>query len=280
MSAPGAAGSPPPRSALRYAVVGADVSRSLSPRLHHALAAAEGVALTYAACSIPDAADLAGELRALFASGLAGVNVTIPYKAAALAFADRASPRAARLGVANCLARAADGAIEAHNTDAPALEHVLAPHVRAGDRVQLWGAGGAARAVVDALEALRVGAIVVSARRRDQAEALCATLAPRVPVEIVGLSPDPAAQVSISALPGAAWGDPGLVLGPARFALDLAYAPPGEATPLVARARAAGIVAADGLGMLVEQAALSQAIWRGVDLARARSVMRAAVGLD
>ncbi len=126
----------------RYGVVGWPVSHSRSPAMHRALG------LDYQLLPVPpDRAEAV--LRALPASGFAGVNVTIPHKAAALAVADEASDAATAIGAANTLIYRADGTIYADNTDAPGLLATL--EGRPQRTAVVLGAGGSARAVVWAL---------------------------------------------------------------------------------------------------------------------------------
>lgn len=261
------------------AVLGRDVSRSRSPELHARAASALGLDIAYVPVSCPDEAAFRRAVDALRVLGARGANVTIPYKRVALAAATTITARARAIGAANTLSFEAEGEIEADNTDAPALLEVL----RAGpperlERVMVLGAGGAARAAVWALVEAGAPAVVVCARDPSRAGAL-AEMAPRV-VSAAALGSAPATTLALSTLPG----DPALAARAleewirAPAVLDLAYGPPGHPSPLVAAARAHGLVAEDGLAMLIGQAALSLARWTGADAEAIRAAM--APGFD
>jgi shikimate dehydrogenase len=207
-------------------------------------------------------------VRALHGAGLAGANVTVPHKEAALALATEATDTARAIGAANTLTFADGGAIAADNTDAPGLLAAL-PAPVAGRRVLVLGAGGSARAAV---YALRDAEVTILNRTRARAEELAAQLGARVvdapePAGLlvnctsVGLD-DPDALP----LPAAALDDVGAVV-------DLVYRAGG--TALVRAARERGLPTADGLEVLVQQGARSLEIWTG--RAAPVDVMRAAV---
>lgn len=246
------------------AVLGRDVSGSRSPELHARAAAALGLDVAYVPVSCADAAHFDRAVLALSTLGARGANVTIPYKTRALDQATVVSPLAELLGAANVLTFEADGTVSADNTDAPALVDVLRSYAPpALERVVVLGAGGAARAAVWALGQAGAHEVVVCAREPSRAEALRG-LAPRTRAS--GLGPVEASLV-VSSLPGdAALAEAALdawIRAPA--VLDLAYGPPGRPSVLVAQARGRGLVAEDGLAMLVGQAALSLAAWTGAD---------------
>ena len=117
------------------------------PRLFRWLAGRLGLGLGYEAVRVPSGA-LASVLEEARAGRWDGLSVTIPHKQDALVLADRADPRATRTGAANCLVRAPDGRLVAHNTDVEGVTAALAQHgcSLAGSAVLLLGAGGAARA--------------------------------------------------------------------------------------------------------------------------------------
>ena len=114
-----------PMPAARFAVFGHPIAHSLSPRLHALFAAQAGVALEYVAIDAAPAA-FARSVRAFFATGGRGANVTLPHKGAAFELADERTPAARRLGVANVLTRFADGRIEADSNDGAGSACVLA----------------------------------------------------------------------------------------------------------------------------------------------------------
>jgi len=242
------------------ALLGWPVAHSLSPQLHAAAIADAGLDLAYLAFGVPPEA-LEAAVAGLGALGALGANVTVPHKSAVLALADEVAPDAAAVGAANTLTWR-DGRLVADNTDLPGLQVVLADlGVEAGDGVVLCGAGGAARAAAVALG--RAGTRVEVVGRRPEA----VTGVQEVLVAAGG-SAGPVARprLLVNATPLGLHGEAPparlLALGPGQIALDLVYG--REPTPFVRAARAAGATAADGLGLLVAQAALSFAIWTGV----------------
>ena len=259
-----------------YAVLGRDVSRSLSPSLHTRAARALSVDLRYGARSCPTEADFLAALDDLRRGALDGANVTIPYKEAAARAASVLDPIAAEIGAVNCLTRSA-GALSGSNTDAPALLHLFgAPPPGALDRVQILGSGGAARAAAWALREAGAGSIRLSAR--DPARAL--EVARIAGAEVGPLAPLEGATLVVSALPP----DPGLAarameqwiaVADRPQIYDLAYGAltMASTTPLIALARARSLVGTDGLAMLVEQAARAFATWTGIPLPEVRIAM-------
>jgi shikimate dehydrogenase len=215
-------------------------------------------------------------VAALPAAGFAGVNVTIPHKAAALALADEATPAAAAIGAANTLTFA-DGRIRADNTDAPGFLAALpAGFEVAGRRALVLGAGGSARAIVWALRQAGAADVAIWNRTPERARALAEELGGR-PVErfegadivvnctSVGLH-DPGA--TFKALPLEADS-----VGVGSLVVDLVYRDGGTRLLEAARARGASVV--DGLEILVAQGAASFEGWTGTTAPR--QAMRAAV---
>ncbi len=260
------------------AVLGRDVSRSLSPLLHAAAASACHLEIAYVPVSCPDTDCFHGAVAALRTLGAIGCNVTIPYKHEALALSAHASTTAQEIGAVNTLTFSDDGRIQGDNTDGPGLMRVLEA-LPAGQlaRVQILGAGGAARAA--AWAASRAGATEIHVCARRNAEQVATTGA-----HAHGLGRIKGATLVVSALPGertlakkilSTWIDE-----PSRpYVLDLAYGDLETESPLALGARAAGLPAADGRGMLVEQAALALALWTGGEVSRIRAAMRRVAGL-
>lgn len=257
------------------AVLGRDVSRSLSPQLHGAAAEALGLDVAYVPVSCASEAHFDEAVLALQVLGARGANVTIPYKDRALALASELSDAARAMAAVNTFTFEGGGRILGDNTDGPGLAAVLAA-LPAGTlaRVQILGAGGAARAAAWALREVAAGEVRVSARRGGDA---CAAIAGGTSGP---LTPVPGATLVISSLPN----DPGLAtealaswidVGARPYVLDLAY---GGATPspLVQLAAGRGLAAQDGLAMLVEQAARALASWTGGEVSRILAVMREA----
>jgi len=256
------------RAVDRYAVVGNPVSHSLSPRIHAMFAAALGESIEYSKLEAPAGA-FAPTVRAFFAAGGRGLNVTLPFKVEALGLAGSASPRARLAGAANFLA-AYDGAIEADNTDGTGLVADLegnAGFVLAGRRILILGAGGAARGVIAPLLERAPRLLVVANRTLERARELEARFASLGPIRAAGLDAIPRERFDLvlNATSTSVHGEPMPIpreaMAPGALAYDMAYGAPARA--FVAAARAAGFAGRDGLGMLVEQAAESFQLWRG-----------------
>jgi shikimate dehydrogenase len=249
---------------IRAAVIGSDVSKSRSPAIHNAAFRALGIDGEYGAISVAPAGfdALIADVRA---RGYRYLNVTIPHKAAAFAIADVHGPEARVSGAVNTLLFE-DAGIRGENTDGAGLLAALADLgvAAAGSVVVMAGAGGAAAGAVEALT--RAGAEVrLVARRPEIAEELRGRLhdAQRGRVATSAWRGDGLARaldgatVLVSAVPAAAWNDPAAAAGLAALSagaavLEMAY---GAGTPLAAAVRARTDRYADGLGMLVHQAA-------------------------
>ena len=258
----------------RYAVIGHPIAHSKSPLIHGLFAQATGQDMTYEAIDGGAAPDgFARAVQAFRAAGGRGLNVTLPFKLAALQLADEASVDARLAGAANTLVF--EGAhARAHNTDGLGLvrdiEHNLGTPLR-GRRVLLLGAGGATRGVVLPLARAGAARILVANRTADKARALAHELAPHLGgVALAGCGLDALAgafdvvvNATSASLGGQAPAVPASAFAPGALAYDMVY---GKGlTPFLALAQSAGCArVADGLGMLVEQAAESFALWRGV----------------
>ena len=252
----------------RYVVIGNPIAHSLSPAIHALFARQTREEISYEKLLVPEA-EFATHARDFFASGGRGANVTLPFKGDAYRFADRRSVRADEAGAANFLA-ARDGRIEADNTDGAGLVADLTRNLRldlGGRAILLLGAGGAARGVIAPLLRLAPARLILANRTFERAAHLARALQPLGPVEACALADITAGpyDLVINATSSATRGEP-LALPPAAlhgagFAYDMAYG--SAALPFVESARARGIHASDGIGMLVEQAAESFALWRG-----------------
>lgn len=250
-----------------YAVIGHPVAHSLSPRIHAMFARQTGQQLDYAAIEAP----LDGFTELVRASrDLAGANVTVPFKAEAAALADHLDPPAARAGSVNTLRREPDGSLSGFTTDGPGLVRDLTANLGCelrGASVVLIGAGGAAAGVIETLCAAGVAQLCIANRTAARAEALAARFAPEWPVSAVALDALPAADLLVNAtsasLAGAVPALPDRVVCARTLAYDMMYA--AAPTPFLRWARERGArIRADGLGMLVEQAAEAFFLWRDV----------------
>ena len=259
----------------RYAVIGHPIAHSRSPRIHAAFAAAAGQRLAYDRIdAAPEAFE--GIVRDFFDDGGCGLNVTLPHKESAARLADRLTGRARLAGAVNTLARQPDGTLLGDNTDGAGLMADLARlgiAVR-GARVLVLGAGGATRGILGPMLEAQPATLVVANRTAARATALTAEFA-AVRGTVLGCGYDAlAAQTAAGpfdlvihatslGLQGEAPSLPHGIVGPGSVAYDLGYGA-GD-TPFVRWARAQGVIRAEqGLGMLIEQAAESFLLWRGV----------------
>jgi shikimate dehydrogenase len=261
----------------RYAVFGNPVGHSKSPRIHALFAAQTGQDISYEAIlagkdAFPAAVDAFIEKGEGFARG---ANVTVPFKEEAFRLATRRTPRAEAAGAVNTLSFDA-GVIIGDNTDGAGLVRDLKNSLGCdpgGRRILLLGAGGAARGVILPL-LLEDPAELVIANRTEETAARLALEFARLPGCAVGVKPDGmgfpglagrAFDLVINATSAGLSGDvlplPASVFAPHCVAYDMVY---GRVTPFMKQAQAAGTRVADGLGMLVEQAAEAFYIWRGV----------------
>jgi shikimate dehydrogenase len=248
------------------AVIGSPVSHSRSPGIHNAAFEALGLDWVYVALECPaGSAGLA--LDAMATLGLGGLSVTMPHKEDVARRLDDLDPLAARLGAVNCVARDGDGLV-GHNTDASGFPAWLdsAGHPLADAVVAVIGAGGAGRAVVaGALDAGAQRVLVVNRSAERSGEAIALDPSRCVAGDTADLR---SADVVVNATPVGMSGTPGLpvdlsLLRPDAVVADLVYDP--VETDLVRAARERGMVALDGLGMLVHQAVGAFRLWTGVE---------------
>ncbi|HYD56084.1 MAG TPA: shikimate dehydrogenase [Burkholderiales bacterium] len=247
----------------RYAVIGNPVAHSKSPGIHAEFARQCGHDLEYGRIEAP-LDGFAAAVTAFFAAGGKGLNVTLPFKEQAFALCRRTSQRARAAQAVNTLVFEDD--VYGDTTDGAGLVADLSRNLGvhlAGRRVLLMGAGGAARGVVASLLDSGVSTLVIANRTVDKARALAARFPPAQAAAYGDLQGDfdlvvnatsAGLQLEEIVLPHG-------VLNKRVLAYDMVY---GRRTPFLAQARQCGARTADGLGMLVEQAAESFEIWRGV----------------
>ncbi len=255
-------------------VLGWPVSHSLSPRLHGYWLQRYGIDGAYLPLGAPPAS-LEGVVRALVDLGFRGFNVTLPHKEPLLALCDEVTPEAHRIGAVNTVVIDGDR-LQGGNSDAFGFAENLCTEAAAwrpesGPAVVI-GAGGAARAVIAALQDLGVTEVRLANRTEARAADLAAALAApqRPPIRLVpwaereeaqagagvlvnttslGMAGQPALDLTLDALPAEA------------LVTDIVYAP--LETPLLAAARARGNPVVDGLGMLLHQARPGFEAWFG-----------------
>lgn len=258
----------------RYAVFGNPIAHSQSPRIHALFAAQTGQDMHYEALLAP----LDGFVAAVgtFAgSGGKGANVTVPFKEEAFRLATRLTPRAQAAGAVNTLSFS-DNTISGDNTDGAGLVTDLKANLGcdiAGKRILLLGAGGAARGVVLPLLQERPAAFTIANRTEEKAIRLAREFSGNFSgntrpmpeamgfAQLAGQQFDLVINATSTGLSASALPLPPQLFAPAALAYEMVY---GRETPFMRQARAAGARVADGLGMLVEQAAEAFFGWRGV----------------
>ncbi|MGE5643488.1 MAG: shikimate dehydrogenase [Byssovorax cruenta] len=273
---------------IKLGLVGYPLGHSLSPRIHDAAIQACGLEGDYSPFPIrlDDKQELKDVLSCVRSGEILGLNVTIPHKQNVIEYLDELTPTAKAIGAVNTIYMR-ENKLVGDNTDAPGFLRDLYSFIgdkksRAAGRPSsiVMGAGGSARAVVYAL--VHDGwDVTIAARRIERAEGLSMqfehTTAAGLNLETfrrsnvklivnttpVGMTPD----TDQSPLPGDA------MLSKDTFIYDLVYNP--LETRLVREARAQGLQATTGLGMLIEQAALAFELWTGYSASR--QVMRSAV---
>jgi shikimate dehydrogenase len=260
----------------RLVLLGHPVRQSLSPAFQNAALRSAALPISYEALDVhPDALD--ATLAELIAAGAAG-NVTIPHKERVAARCARVTPLASRVGAVNTF-WVEQGELHGDNTDVGGFHEALAvgaPNVDRAAPVAVLGAGGAAAAVLVALEDEEFADVRLHARTRARATALSERFTTARTVETI----DDAvrgARLVVNATPvgldGASVPFDLTLLEPGAIVLDLVFGP--NATPLVRAARERGHAADDGLEMLLAQGALAFERWFGIT--PDRSVMRDAV---
>jgi shikimate dehydrogenase len=253
-------------------VIGSPIAHSKSPKLHgHWLSIYQKDGY-YTPMDV-SSEDLQTVLRTLPKAGFRGVNVTLPHKEQALQIADVSTPAAQRIGAANTLTFSRDGKICADNTDAYGFITNLidgAPQWQpASGPALILGAGGAARAVIVALQDAGVRQILLANRTKARAVALAENFAPGI--EVIEWADVPSALAGARLLVnttslGMQGHDPLVLdlehLSSDTVVTDLVYAP--LETELLARARGRGCCVVDGLGMLLHQGVPGFEAWFGL----------------
>lgn len=255
----------------RYAVIGNPVSHSKSPQIHAAFARETGQDIVYVKLPAP-VRGFRKELDRFIAHGGCGLNVTVPFKQEAAAACDTVSERGKFAQAVNTLCFR-DGRIHGENTDGAGLLHDIEKNLKVGihgRRILIMGAGGAARGVMMPLIAKGARMIVVANRDVDKARVfeerfgLFGNVRARGYDDLAGVAFDLVINATSASLQGNIPPVPRSVFAQDCVVYDMVYAA-GGTTPFLDLARECGaLTTSDGLGMLVEQAAESFYIWRGV----------------
>ncbi|MGR2662783.1 MULTISPECIES: shikimate dehydrogenase [Chromobacterium] len=255
----------------RYAVIGNPVSHSQSPFIHNEFAAATGQDIAYDKlfAELGRFNDVVAEF---VAAGGKGLNITLPFKGDAYRFANELTERARAAEAVNTLCFR-DGKIYGDNTDGVGLVRDIVDNLDypiAGAKVLILGAGGAVRGVLEPILEQKPASLTIANRTLIKAEALAHHFAPWGKVEAIGYeqlkgrSFDIVINATSTSLSNELPPIPYGLFTARTLAYDMVYSK--GLTPFLQRAQAenAGMLA-DGLGMLVEQAAESFSIWRGVE---------------
>ncbi len=259
----------------RYAVIGNPVAHSKSPQIHAAFARQTGQDVEYSRLLAP-VDGFRAAVAEFRAGGGRGLNVTLPFKLEAFDLADEVSQRAKDARAANFLSF--DGPrIRADNTDGAGLVADLTVNLGlapGAKRVLLLGAGGAAQGVLFPLLAQQPAILAIANRTVDKALRLAESVRHQPDAahtvvsglgygDLAGHHFDLVINATSSSLRGEVPPLPAGIFAPGALAYDMMYGK--EPTPFLIFAQAQGAArTADGLGMLVEQAAESFFLWRGV----------------
>ncbi|MHB8696468.1 MAG: shikimate dehydrogenase [Sulfuricaulis sp.] len=255
----------------RYALMGNPVAHSKSPIIHRQFAHQLGHDIEYTALWV-DADGFTQAVQQFRAEGGKGFNITVPFKLEAVKLADNLSDRAKLAGAVNTIRFEPDGKIFGDNTDGTGLVHDLTKnlgiHLR-GKKILILGAGGAVRGVLGPLLKQNPAGLVIANRTVSKAKELAKTFAPFGKLEAVGYDElvgrrfDVVINGTSASLKGEVPPLPVNLFANNAVAYDMMYG--DKPTPFLEWAmlhRAS--TTADGLGMLVEQAAESYLLWRGV----------------
>lgn len=271
----------------RYAVIGNPIGFTKSPIIHEAFAKATGQDIIYEAIEGP-LGGFTGRVDQFRTEGAKGLNITAPFKLDAFAYATELSESAKRAGAVNCLKFEGDRAI-AENFDGVGLVRDITANLGVGmkgRRVLMLGAGGAARGAVLPFLRAEPSELVLVNRTLSKAVALAEEFAGCGPLIVSGYSEladladgyDVVVNATSASLRGELPPVPANVFRGAELAYELAYGK--RLTPFLKAAQAEGVVRlADGVGMLVEQAAEAFTWWRGVRPATTEVIAKLTVPL-
>jgi shikimate dehydrogenase len=259
----------------RYAVFGNPIAQSKSPEIHRAFAVQTVQAMAYSR-QLVDIGDFVSAADSFFQAGGKGLNITVPFKQDAYSYGSRLSARARRAGAVNTLAVQEDGTILGDTTDGVGLITDITKNLNwkiRAKRVLILGAGGAVRGVLEPLLAEQPQHVVIANRSVDKALQLAKGFAELGYLLGCGLDMLDGQEFDLiingtsASLQGGMPPLPDSLLAPGAEAgtaacYDMMYG--AAPTPFMSWARQRGARASDGLGMLVEQAAESFNLWRGI----------------
>jgi shikimate dehydrogenase len=255
----------------KYAVIGNPIKHSRSPEIHAAFARQTDEAIEYGRI-LGSLEDFAGDVRRFLAEGGRGLNVTVPFKEKAWRLANELSPRAHTAGAVNTLIRLEDNSLRGDNTDGAGLVRDLTVNQGfrlLGKRILMLGAGGAVRGVMRPLLEQQPRRVIIANRTAVKAYSLATGLSQYGPVagcgfdELEGMQFDLIVNGTAAGLSGEVPAIPGDILAKGGWCYDMLYSREATAFQCWGREHQAAR-SLDGLGMLVEQAAESFNLWRGI----------------
>jgi shikimate dehydrogenase len=255
----------------QYGVVGHPVAHSWSPFIHGMFAKATAQNVVYRLFDIaPD--DFRRDTLKLFANGVRGLNVTLPHKQAAAELVNELTPRATRAQAVNTIAFFGDSSLLGDNTDGVGLTSDLERNLQldlADKRLLILGAGGAVRGVLGPLLEREVREVVIANRTPVKAQQIAAEFADMGVISGCAFSElrGPAYDLIINGTSASLLGEmpllPAGIVGDTTVCYDMAYGRGHTPFTLWAKSLHAAR-ATKGWGMLVEQAAESFLLWRGI----------------
>jgi shikimate dehydrogenase len=255
----------------QYGVAGHPVSHSWSPFIHGMFAKATAQDLVYRLFDITPE-NFRREALRLFAGGLRGLNITLPHKQAAAELVNELTPRAERAQAVNTIAFFEDTSLLGDNTDGLGLTADLERNLKimlTDKRVLILGAGGAVRGVLQPLMERELHSVTIANRTVERARKLAAEFADLGPIQACGFNEvkGPPFDLIINATSASLQGEmpqmPAGLVGEETVCYDMAYGRGHTPFTLWARSQNAARTT-KGWGMLVEQAAESFLLWRGI----------------
>jgi shikimate dehydrogenase len=252
-------------------VVGHPIAHSWSPFIHGMFAKSTAQNLVYRLFDVP-ADNFRREALRLFASGVRGLNVTLPHKQAAAELVNELTPRAERAQAVNTIAFFEDTSLLGDNTDGLGLTADLERNLNislADKRVLILGAGGAVRGVLGPLLERELAEVIIANRTPERAHKLATEFADMGQISGCGFEeiPGPSYDLVINATSAGLEGEmpelPAGLVGARTICYDMAYGKGHTPFTLWAKSLNAARVS-KGWGMLVEQAAESFVLWRGI----------------
>mgnify|MGYP000754835774 FL=1 len=252
----------------QYGVFGNPIEHSKSPDIHHAFAEQTAQALVYQRF-LGDLTEFEQQVKQFFTTGGKGLNVTVPFKERAFKLCDVLSKRAQQAGAVNTLMLGKNGDLFGDNTDGAGMVRDISVNqgqALAGKRILLLGAGGAVRGVLEPLLNQQPQQIVIANRTLAKAQLLAqqfnSAACPCEASEFDALEGvfDVIINGTSASLSGQLPPLPSAIIGSQTWCYDMMYG--AEPTVFLQWAAEHGAQGADGLGMLVEQAAEAFFLWR------------------